>query len=109
MTLGKALYHIGLVDSRYLNVKWGRFFARFAIFYFAELLLSLVTFGIPFIISFSLMAFSKKKQGFPDYMLGIEEVDTSRNKIYKSLDEITLESLNKRKQPVDFHLPNIDE
>lgn len=109
MSLGKALYHIGMVDSRCLNVKWGRFFARFAIFYFGELLLSLVTFGIPLIISFSLMAFSKNKQGFPDYMLGIQEVDTSRNKIYKSLEEITLESLNKRKEPVDFRLPPIDD
>lgn len=108
MSLGKALYHIGMVDSRFLNVKWGRFFARFAIFYFAELLLSLVTFGIPLLISFSLMAFSKKKQGFPDYMLGIQEVDTSRNKIYKSFEEITLDSINKAKNPVDFHLPNIE-
>lgn len=109
MSLGKALYHIGMVDSRYLNVKWGRFFARFAIFYFAELLLSIVTFGIPFIISFSLMAFSKKKQGFPDYMLGIQEVDTSKNKIYKSFEEITLDSLKKTKEPVDFRLPYIEE
>lgn len=109
MTFGKALYHIGLVDSRLLNVKWGRFFARFAIFYFGELLLSLVTFGIPMIISFSLMAFSKKKQGFPDYMLGIQEVDASRTKIYKSLEEISLESLSKTKEPVDFHLPDIEE
>lgn len=109
MTLGKALYHIGLVDSRLLNVKWGRFFARFAIFYFGELLLSLLTFGIPFIISFSLMAFSKNKQGFPDYMLGIQEVDTSNNKIYKSLEEISLEQVTKTKKPVDFRLPDIED
>ena len=36
-TLGKALYNIGLVDSRYLNVTWKRFLIRFLIFYFIDL------------------------------------------------------------------------
>ena len=44
-TLGKALYRIGLVDSRILSPKFARSTARFAIFYFAELILSIVTFG----------------------------------------------------------------
>ena len=101
-TFGKAMYHIGLIDSRYLNVSWKRFLARFAIFYFGILLLSVFTLGVPMLISTSLMFFSKKKQGFPDYMLGLREVDTSTNKIYYSLEEINLSSIDPHHKPVDF-------
>ena len=34
------------------------------------------------------MAFSKKKQTFHDYMLGIEEVDVEKSKIYFNKEEI---------------------
>lgn len=102
MTFGKALYHIGLIDSRLLNLTWKRALARYLIFFFAELLLSVMTFAVPFIISFSMMAFSKKKQGFPDYMLSCREVDTSSNKIYYSLEEINLSNINPHHKPVDF-------
>ena len=91
-TLGKALYHIGLIDGRVLSPTIPRFLARFAIFYFGELILSLFSFGIPYIISFSLMAFSKKKQGFPDYMLGLYEIDTSKANIYMDYVEAQLKN-----------------
>lgn len=101
-TLGKALYKIGLVDSRLLNCTYPRFFARFAIFYFGELILSLLSFGLPYIVSFSIMVFSKKKQGFPDYMLGLQEIDTSKTKIYNSMEEIQLDQITPHRKPVDF-------
>ena len=107
-TLGKALYRIGLVDSRVLSPTFARSTARFAIFYFAELVLSVVTFGLPFLISFSMMAFSKGKQGFPDYMLGLTEIDMSRTKIYKTYDEADFDQINAHKKAVDFHVPNFD-
>ena len=107
-TLGKALYRIGLVDRRVLSPSFGRITARFAIFYFAELCLSIFTFGLPYLLSFSLMVFSKDKQGFPDYMLGLIEVDTSRTKIYKNYDEADLEHIDTHKDPVDFKVPNFD-
>ena len=91
-TLGKALYHIGLIDGRVLSPTFPRFLARFAIFFFGELILSLFSFGIPYIISFSLMAFSKKKQGFPDYMLGLYEIDTSKANIYMDYVEAQLKN-----------------
>ena len=108
MTLGKFLYGIGLVDSRCLCPSIPRFLARFAIFYFAILVLSLVTFGIPMIISVSLMIFSKNKQGFPDYMLGLREIDAKRTKIYFSFKEVELEQLNINKKPVDFKPHHFD-
>lgn len=107
-TLGKALYRIGLVDSRILSPTLARSTARFAIFYFAELILSIVTFGLPYLISFSLMVFSKNKQGFPDYMLGLLEIDMSRTKIYKSFDEADLDSIKVHGKAVDFKVPNFD-
>lgn len=87
-TLGRFLLKIGLVDKDVLSVKFWRFTLRFAIFLIAEVWLSLVTFGVPLFVSFSLMAFSKKKQNFHDYMLGIEEVDVENSKIYYSKSEI---------------------
>ncbi len=92
MTLGKALYHVGLIDSRVLSPTFGRFTARFAIFFFGELVLSLFSFGIPYIISFSMMVFSKNKQGFPDYMLKLYEVDTSKANIYMDYVEAQLKN-----------------
>ena len=107
-TFGKALYKIGLVDSRVLSPTFARTTARFAIFFFAEMVLSLFTFGVPFLISFTMMLVTKHKKGFPDYMLGLTEIDMSRTKIYKSYDEADLDKINSYKEPVDFKVPNFD-
>ena len=104
MTLGKAMYRIGLVDKRILVPKFGRSAARFGIFYVFELLLTPFTFGLPFLLSFSLMAFSKGKQGLPDYILGLNEVDVSDAKIYFDKVEIALEEITENKRPVDFKM-----
>ena len=108
MTFGKALYGIGLVDKDCLSPKIGRTLARFAIVYIAELVLSLFTFGLPLLISFSMMAFSKNKQGFPDYMLGLQEVDARRTKIYFNFQEVELEKTSTYKKPVEFKTRNFD-
>ncbi len=101
-TIGKLAYHIGLLDKRLLNPTWKKTLARFLIFYFAEWILSIFTFGIPLIISFSMMAFSRNKQGFPDYMLQLVEVDTLENNIYDNYDDIKIELMRKNKKPVNF-------
>ena len=108
MTFGKLVYGIGLVDSKCLSPSLPRSLARFAIFYFAILILSLFTFGLPIIISFSLMVFSKNKQGFPDYMLRLTEVDARRTKIYLSFQEVELEKTTPYKKPVDFKPRSFD-
>lgn len=101
-TLGKLTYKIGVVGSDCLNISFRKNLARFAIFYFGILLLSLVTFAVPVLISFSMMVFSKNKQGFQDYMLGLFEIDTTGVKIYKDLDEAKIDQLNTNKKAVDF-------
>ena len=102
-TWGKAIYHIGLLDQRVLSPSMGRFTARFAIFFFGELILSLFTLGIPYIISFSIMAFSKDKQGFPDYMLHLYEIDTSKANIYMDYVEAQLKN-ELHGEAVDFKM-----
>lgn len=92
MTLGKALYHIGLIDQRLLSPTFWRFLARFSIYFFGEMVVSMFSFGIPYIISFTMMAFSKKRQGFPDYMLGLYEVDTSKANIYMDYVEAQIKN-----------------
>ncbi len=105
-TLGKALYRIGTVDSRFLAPTFWRNLAKFGIFV-VEMVAGIATVGIVYIISFSMMAFTKNKQSFPEYMLGLQEVDISKNKIYLSMVEALLDNAQTNKTPSDFKL--IDE
>ena len=103
-TIGKLIYKIGLVDSKCLNVSTGRFLIRYCIFFLAEIVLSVFSFCVPLLISFSMMCFSKNKQGFPDYMLGINEVETGDNKIYYSMDECAVDMALKQNKAPDFNM-----
>jgi len=51
-----------------------------------------------------LMAFSKKKQDFPDYMLNCHEVDLSRDQLYLSFEEIRMSQISVDKKGPDFHV-----
>ena len=105
MTLGKALYRIGLVDSKIFSPTFPRFLARFAIFFFAEMVLSIFTFGAPFLISFTMMLVTKTKRGFPDYLLGLTEIDASKQKIYYNKIDALSDKVTVYKTPTDFRLP----
>ena len=101
-TLGRLAFRTGLLGKDNMSLKLGTFTIRFLIFFFAEFLLSVVTFCIPLIISLTMSGFSKKKQNFHDYMLNIREVDTYGAKIYKDKYEIYRESA--KTQFKDFKL-----
>ena len=103
-TLGKLAFRIGLIGNDLFSPSTGKILARFVIFFFGEMVLSLFTFGIPFIISFSMMAFSKRKQGFPDYMLGLIEIDTSKNNIYFNKYEAAIYQFDGSKKGIAFHM-----
>ena len=105
-TFGKALYRIGTVDSRILNPTWKRSLARFAICYFGVLVLSLFTFAIPAIISTTMLGFSKKKQGFADYLLDLQEIDTTNTTIFDTYEEAEVSLLDNHASPVDFEMVN---
>ena len=38
-------------------------------------------------------------------MLDLQEVDTSKNKVFYTLEEIKLDQINPSKKPVDFNVP----
>ena len=103
-TLGKLLYRVGLIDKRLLSPSAGRYMGRFAILFFLELVLSFFTFGIPFILSFTLMAFSKRKQGFPDFAMSLIEIDTSKANIYFNKYEASVDQMQERKKGISFHM-----
>lgn len=100
-TLGRLSMRIGLLDSNNYNVKFWKFTLRFVIFLFLEVILSVATLGIPLIISLSMSAFSKKKQNFHDYMLGIIEIDTYGTKVFKDKFEVSKEE--NRMKLIDFN------
>lgn len=90
-TLGMRIYHISLADSDLLSVRTGKYIGYSFIRIFFIYLLSFYTLGVPLIIDVSLMAFSRQKQDFGEYMLGLYELDTSSEKVYLSKAEIALE------------------
>ena len=105
-TLGKALYRIGLVDKNIFSPTFPKHLLRFSIFFVAELVLSIFTFGAPYIISFTMMLCTKNKQGFPDYLLGLTEIDGSKQKIYYNKIDALADKAKDYKTPTDFKLPD---
>lgn len=100
LTLGRLAFHVGLVGSDNFSVKFGKFTIRFLIFFFAEVILSVFTLCVPLIISLSMSAFTKKKQNFHDYMVGIREIDTYGTVIYK--DKYDVIRKDNSSGPVNF-------
>ena len=86
-TLGKRIFKLGIVDSRGLSPKLGRFVCRFLLFFFAEVLLSVVGLLIPIVLSFSMVTFGKAGQSFHDYVTGTYVVDVSQDIICKDEEE----------------------
>jgi RDD family. len=102
-TIGKLVFHIATLNSKFLSPKFWQFTLNFVIFFLLECCLSVVSFLIPFIISFSMAAFGKKKQNFHNYLTNFYLVDCSTLKIYKSKDEIVKDDLIVH-TPIDFTL-----
>jgi len=86
-TLGMKIMKIGLINVDALNLKVSKFTLRFLIVYFFEIILSLVSFLIPLIVTFSFMCFSKAHQSFSDYVTNTYMVDVSSKDIYLDLEE----------------------
>ena len=86
-TLGKFLFKLGVVDQKGLSPSFGRFFARFILLYTLEILLSLVSFLIPLIVSTSMFFFSKNNQAFHDYVAGTYVVNCENSNIFMNKEE----------------------
>ncbi len=95
-TLGKKLFKLGVINADGLRPNNKKTLGRFALFFFLEIVLSLLTFGVPLIISFSMVAFSKTGTSLHDYLANTYVVDVSTYNIYKSIDEYQGEEKHKR-------------
>lgn len=103
-TLGKLIFKIGVTDAQGLSPTIGRFLLRYLFFLFIEIILSIASFLIPLIVSFSMMAFSKKSQSLHDYVIGTYVIDDSNTKIcmnkieyYEMLEKLSGFKLEKDK------------
>ncbi len=79
---------LSLLSSEALSCKVKRYVARQMIQLFLIVLLSLVSFGIPLIVSFSMMIFRKDGQSLHDYLAGTYMVDSSEQSIYLTYEEM---------------------
>lgn len=106
-TFGKRLYKVASIGPNCVSPSVLRYTARTGLF-LLELILAFPSFGATLLISFTMMAVSKHKQGFPDYMTGINEVRTETNKIYMSIDEADLDNIETHKEAIKFTTKNFD-
>lgn len=86
-TIGKFLFKLGVVDQKGLSPSFLRFFARFLLIYSLEIVLSLVAFLIPLIVSTSMFFFSKNNQAFHDYVSGTYVVSCENSNIFLNKEE----------------------
>jgi uncharacterized RDD family membrane protein YckC len=86
-TFGKAIFHLAVLNVHACSVSWPHYLARFLFLLLIEVDLSLVSFGIPLIVSFSMFAFSKSGQSLHDYVCNTYVVDISAQSVYKNQAE----------------------
>jgi uncharacterized RDD family membrane protein YckC len=86
-TFGKAVFHLAVLNVHACSVSWGHYLARFLFLLLVEVDLSLVSFGIPLIVSFSMFVFSKSGQSLHDYVCNTYVVDISAQSVYKNQAE----------------------
>ena len=81
-TLGMYLFKISLIGPDALNVKGTRLLGRNLLLLLIGYWLSIFTFGLPWIVSLTMMVFSKTGQSFFDYMSVTYVVDSKRQDVY---------------------------
>jgi uncharacterized RDD family membrane protein YckC len=86
-TFGKKLYKLSLINASAVNPTPGQYWARSCLLFFVEFVLSSLSFGIPLIVSFTMMMTRSDEQSFHDYMAGTYVVDTSVDTVYLSKEE----------------------
>lgn len=86
-TFGMRIFKFSLITGEAISPHFKTFLARFLWMFFVECLGSMVTFGVPLIVSFSMYTFRKDGQSFHDYMAGTYMVDSSEQSVYLSKEE----------------------
>ena len=81
-TIGKLLFKLGVVDMKGLSPSFLRFSARFLLFLFVEVILSIVAFLIPLFVTITMFYVSKNAQSFHDYVAGTYVVNCESSRIF---------------------------
>ena len=103
-TLGKLVFKLAVLDVRGLSCTWKRYTLRFIFFFFVEFLLSVVTFAIPLIISFTLLVFNKAGQSLHDYVINTYVVEAPTSSVMLTAEEY----IAKTKKSSEFVLDKDD-
>lgn len=87
-TLGKKFVGLAVVSRKNGFVATRtQILIRFLAFYFIEVILSIFLFGIPLLISFTLVCFSKERNAIHDYLSATLVVDTRQIPVFKDEEE----------------------
>lgn len=86
-TVGMFIFKISLIGDDALNVTGKRLVARELLSFFILFCLSCFTFGIPILVSLTMMHLSRNSQSFLDYMTGTYVVDSSKQDVYLDYSE----------------------
>jgi uncharacterized RDD family membrane protein YckC len=107
-TLGMYLFRISLVSNEGLNLTAKQYLLRSLLQFVLGYLLSLATFGIPILVSVTMMHLSKAHQDFFDYLTKTYMVDTANKDVYLDYAEyLSRKGLSQEAtlENKDFQLP----
>lgn len=87
-TIGKKLFSIGVASAKDgFRVRKSQLVIRYLVFYTLEILVSIIAIGLPLIVSFSMLVFSKNGYTIHDYLAATVLVDRKKSVIYKDYEE----------------------
>ena len=100
-TIGMYLFKISLVGGDALNVRGKILFFRNVLLLLIGYWLTIFTFGIPWLVSLTMMTFSKTGQDFFDYMSGTYVVSTKDKDIYLDYAEYLARTEESKKASIE--------
>ena len=100
-TIGMYLFKISLVGGDALNVRGKILLFRNVFLFLIGYWLTIFTFGIPWLVSLTMMTFSKTGQDFFDYMSGTYVVSTKDKDIYLDYAEYLARTEESKKASIE--------
>ncbi len=105
-TLGQFVCRIAVIDYTGLRISPIKFSIRFLFFFIFEVIGSMVTFFIPFAISFTMMVLSKTHQTLHDYLFSTYCVNLDGKTVYKNIFDYVSKTRKKEKDSLKIEDPN---
>ncbi|MGI6713502.1 MAG: RDD family protein [Bacilli bacterium] len=86
-SLGKFLVGLGLVNHEGYRILWWQLLLRFLVFSLLEIILSIILFILPLLISSACFALNKKRQSLHDLIAKTVVIDWNNSRIFASEEE----------------------